>query len=213
MAKRQISIQRALGELKILDARIHKASRGEHYTSYTIGGKMKRGNRSVEEFSEYAKATLQSVQDLIKNRREMKAKIIQSNAVTEISIAGKTMTVAEAIEMKTSIELEQDFLRVLTNDLLRTDLTVDNLRSNAERSLANRIEAILGKDAAKNGELASEIDSITAQFSKTNAVELLDPAGIEDFIQKKSQEIQEFINDIDIILLESNVRTMIEVEA
>lgn len=213
MAKRQISIQRALGELKILDARIHKASRGEHYTSYTIGGKMKRGNRSVEEFSEYAKATLQSVQDLIKNRREMKAKIIQSNAVTEIFIAGKTMTVAEAIEMKTSIELEQDFLRVLTNDLLRTNLTVDNLRSNAERSLANRIEAILGKDAAKNGELASEIDSITAQFNKTNAVELLDPAGVEDFIQKKSQEIQEFINDIDIILLESNVRTMIEVEA
>ena len=42
--------------------------------------------------------------DLIKRRDAITKAIVASNAVTEVTINGETMTVASAIELKTSIE-------------------------------------------------------------------------------------------------------------
>lgn len=213
MTKQTLSVQRALGELKILDARILRQSREGRYTTYLKGGKPVRGNKGKEDFATEAKSQLQSAQDLIKRRRSIKRAIVQSNAVTEISIAGLNMTVAEAIEMKDSIVLERTLLAHIKNDFVRTQNTVDFERMKADTELNKRIELVLGKEAKQDANLADQVADLTKLFNDQNKVELFDPAKVEDFISSEQKKIEDFLNDIDNLLLESNVKTSIEVEA
>lgn len=207
-----ISVQRALGELKILDSRIQRASLGVPFTTYLKGGKTVRGNKTKDEFSSEAKANLESVTALIKRRRSIKSAIVQSNASTVIEVAGQKLTVAEAIEMKDSIELESNLLDNLRRDLSRTKQVLEQEQQRYDAELKARIEVYLGKDALKDANLAGEVDAITKQFEKSNLPTLHDPANIEKFIEDELKKVEDFRNNIDILLLESNVATMIEVE-
>ena len=46
---------------------------------------------------------------------------------------------------------------------------------------------------------------------KKNTYELIDPAGIEDYIKKLEKDIIDFKNEVDYVLSESNATTFIEV--
>ena len=52
-----------------------------------------------------------------KGRKEIKEKIVKSNAETLVTIAGKEMTVAAAIERKESIKYEKKLAEELKNQL------------------------------------------------------------------------------------------------
>ena len=52
----------------------------------------------------------QSIIDLLERRNHIKASIVQSNAVTIVTIAGKTYTVADALERKRNIGYEKKLL-------------------------------------------------------------------------------------------------------
>lgn len=212
MTKTIISVQRALGELKILDSRILRAAGEGRYTTYLKGDKTVRGNKTKDEFAKEAKANLESVTALIARRRQIKSLIVQSNAVTTITVAGVELTVAEAIEMKDSISLEEQLVRNLRADLNRTKQVVEQEQARYDAELKARIDALLGKDAQKDADLAGEVEAISKQFEKNNAVTLHDPANIEAFVAQKLKDIEDFRNNIDILLLESNVATMIEIE-
>ena len=95
---RKISITEALNELKLYDSKINKAIANAKLASAAKKSSDKVGVVKKEEFEERAKASYQSVTDLIANRNALKSAIVKSNAVTEVTINGKTMTVAEAIE-------------------------------------------------------------------------------------------------------------------
>lgn len=213
MTTQTLSVQRALGEIKILDARILRQAREGRYTTYLKGGKTVRGNKNVEDFSTEAKSQLQSAQDLIKRRRAIKGAIVQSNAITQINVAGMDLTVAEAIEMKDSIVLERTLLSHIKNDFVRTQNVVDSERTKAAMELNRQIELILGKDAKQDANLVEDVERLTKQFESKNKVELFDPAKVETFIDTEQKRIEDFLNDIDNLLLESNVKTSITVEA
>ena len=94
---RKISITEALNELKLYDSKITKA-----ITNATLCGATKKSSDKVgvvkkEDFEDRAKASYQSVTDLIANRNTLKSAVVKSNAVTEVTVDDKVMTVAEAI--------------------------------------------------------------------------------------------------------------------
>lgn len=107
---RKISITEALTELKLYDQKINKVLCSADF----IGCKKKSSDRvnsfKLENFEANAKASYQSVSDLIENRARLKSAIVQSNAATMVEIAGKKYTVAEAIERKNSIEYDKMLL-------------------------------------------------------------------------------------------------------
>ena len=89
-----ISVTRALAEVKSLNDRIEKATRGSVFVSITTGGKVTNGG-DLQATSNALKANLQSVNDLIDRRNLVKGAIIRSNAVTNVTINGLEMSVAE----------------------------------------------------------------------------------------------------------------------
>lgn len=112
----KLTVTRALTELKTLDARINRKIQEGVFIGFTTGRNPVRGYKNNEEFERDVKANYQSIQDLIKRRNIIKRTIVLSNANTYIEIAGKRMTVAEAIERKNSIQYEKELLKQMEKE-------------------------------------------------------------------------------------------------
>lgn len=132
------SIHRALAELKLLDKRITKTINNLKVVTYKKGNKLEC-NIAEEEFKAVVEADMQSVKDLITRRKEIKEKIVKSNAETLVTIAGKEMTVAAAIERKESIKYEKRLAEELKNQLNNLKAIINNRNEQVEYSLERQL--------------------------------------------------------------------------
>ena len=207
---RKITITEALKELSLYDSKIRKVLESATFVGFKKKSSDKVGVFKVANFENNAKASYQSALDLIRNRAKLKAAIVQSNAVTNVVIAGKTYTVAEAIERKNSIEYDEKMLRelqmqwqVATETILKENKKVD---AQADRML----ESFLGKDS-DNKVSEQELASITDPYKAKNEYELVDPLGAYEKIKALEAEIEAFKADVDTRLSISNSTTYIEI--
>ena len=76
---KQMTITRALAELKTLDKRISKSTSVDFEV---VKVRRKEDKWDVQEFNRKALASYQSAVDLITRRDQLKSKVLQSNAVT-----------------------------------------------------------------------------------------------------------------------------------
>lgn len=206
--KVKISITRGLAELKNLDNRIQKAIQEGQYIGFTTGKKVIPGFQTNEEFEEKIKANYQSVQDLIKRRNLIKSAIVQSNATTKVTIAGIEMTVAEAIERKTSIKYDQQLLEKMKQAY---SFVINKYEVEDER-VKERLDEHLQKTFGKDVKVTSDqYDSVAKPFLEQNAPKIIDPLKLKDEIDKLAKNISDFLTEVDFALSESNTLTQIEI--
>ncbi|MEO5349576.1 MAG: hypothetical protein H7836_08020 [Magnetococcus sp. YQC-3] len=206
----QISILRALNEISLLDKKISKQlSSGQLFVNYSVGGKPPVGYKNLEDVSTDIKSRYQSISDLIRRRSEIKSAIVSQNAITNVTIVGKTMTVASAIELKKSISLEKEFLRALQQSSASINRKVEDTNMQVEQKLENMLNNVFGGKTTKTG--SDEYNAIAIPFKKDKSAEILDPLDIKKVIDEKIEYIDEFERTVDNILTESNATTMIEV--
>ncbi len=209
---RKISITEALNELKLYDSKITKA-----ITNATFCGAAKKSSDKVgvvkkEDFDERAKASYQSATDLIANRNALKSAIVKSNAVTEVEIGGKTMTVAEAIERKNSIEYDETLLNEMKRQYANATATVDKENKKVDAQIDKLLEAFTGKESDKKLDKEA-ISAIADPYKGKNEFEFIDGVGdMYDKIQKLESEIDLFKSNVDTSLCVSNSLTIIELE-
>ncbi|QHZ60060.1 hypothetical protein PJKIFABJ_00124 [Pseudomonas phage PE09] len=201
----QISVTRALAEVKALNDRIEKATRQATFISVTVGGKVPNG-ADLQQTTNTIKANLQSVQDLIARRQAVKGAIVRSNAVTEVTINGVKMTVAEAIERKGSIDKERTLLAVLQQQLNQNRVAVERNNVTMNQKLDLMIQTAVGKERKATEE---ELEAISRPYTASNITAPLDPNGIEAVIAKLEAEINGFVFEVDFVLSEANAKTLI----
>lgn len=202
----QISVTRALAEVKALNDRIEKATRQAVFISVTVGGKVPNGS-DLQATTNTIRANLQSVQDLIARRQAVKGAVVRSNAVTEVVINGVTMTVAEAIERKGSIDKERTLLAVLQQQLNQNRVAVERNNVTMNQKLDMMIQTAVGKERKATEE---ELEAISKPYTASNITAPLDPNGLEAVIQKLEDDINGFVFEVDFVLSEANAKTAIE---
>ena len=203
----QISVTRALAEVKSLNDRIEKATRGTTFVSVTVGGKTTNG-ADLQTVSNQLAANLQSVQDLIARRQKVKGAIIRSNAVATVTINGIEMTVAEAIERKGSIDKERTLLAVLKGQLSQVRTAIE--RNNV--TMQGKIDAMLITAVGKERKATEEeLEAISKPYTASNVTAALDPSGLESVIQKLEDAVNGFVFEVDFVLSEVNAKTVVEV--
>lgn len=202
----QISITRALAEVKSLNDRIEKATRQSVFATVTVGGKTTNG-QDLQTATNQLKANLQSVQDLIARRQAVKAAIIRSNAVTTVTINGKTLTVAEAIERKGSIDKERTLQAVLQQQLGQVRSVTERNNTQMQGRIDTMIQAAVGKDRKATED---ELEAISKPYTASNITAPLDPNGLEAVIYKMEEDIDGFLFEVDFALSEANAKTLIE---
>lgn len=202
----QISITRALAQVKGLNDRIARATNLNFITTLT-GGKHQSGT-SVDELSVALRGNLQQVTDLIAQRSALKSAIVKSNAIATVSINGVTMTVAEAIERKGSIQLEQILLQTMRQQLAQATQIVERGNIQVTQRLDQMLLGLTTKDRKVD---EAEVAAIREPFLKGNELKLLDANGMQAVIDKLQASIEGFVTEVDYVLSEVNAITKITV--
>jgi len=198
-----ITITEALSTLKLLDKKISKKlleikNRNIKLIDYKIGTSDK-GEYSLltqEELKKSASGSLDSVTNLIKNRRTLKAKIALSNATTEVSILNTKMTIVECLEYKTSIYQDKELLQILENIYAGIQNDFQEEVEEAREKITNLLNSRLSSDSSKNGNsevLAKELNNI---YNPT----LMDPVNLDSVITDLRDYIESFETNIDTLL-------------
>ena len=203
-------VTQALNELKTLDSRIIKAIDSAKFVAAAKNcEKNVVSNVSKEDFSEKAKASLQSITDLMERRKNIKSAVVLSNAVTMVTVANIEMTRAAAIERKTSIEYEKTLLRQMKNQYMSAQQNVDRNNAKMEDSIEKLVNTAFGKDSKTNIK-SEDYSAIADPYKEKNEWGLVDPIDILSQITKREEEIDAFLSEIDSCLQISNCTTYIE---
>ena len=215
----EITIHRALSQLKTTQARIEDKFEKDIYVSSTIGKTNMAEGRPVDAVKREILAHFDSMQQLLKNYQTLKLAIIRSNSgITEEStniktgmVEGMELTVAEAIAIqKYVLPLESQFVRRLENQLNNAKRTIEMTNSQANTEITSVLEALSNKDS-KNLD-PSQVNTITEAYQQNKFRQLVDPLDLADKIRKLRDKLDALSVGVDAFLSESNAISHINVD-
>lgn len=157
-------------------------------------------------------ARFDEIKSHLKAIANITAAISASNAITKVVIAGKEMTVAEALAKKESIKTEQVFIANLSEALSRRDNLLAKTEAVINAETDKRTNTALGgeKGIHMSPELQNTLRSaVEAQY----AVEAVCfHSNLDALVADMRKELNDFIAEVDVALNESNAITKIDLE-
>lgn len=205
----QITIHRALAELKLADSKISKKTRNVLVVGYKKAEGLVNGKTELAKFNTDSQGQYDSMRALINRKNALKAAIVASNAITVVKIGDTEMTVAEAITRKSFINLETNYVEALKKNLAAVQRTIENNNATVDANALELVKTTLGRDADVN---SAEALAVSKSYTDLNKLTLVDPISIEETIKTLEEDIENFNAEVDAILSESNATTTIEVE-
>lgn len=210
MTTEQMSVHKAMVELKTLDKRIESGVMFNLFVRANKHGNKKIDGESIETYKENIKNEHKSVSDMIKRHEAIKRAVVMSNATTKVKIGDKEYAVAEAIYMKTKGVI---YLKNLRNKLARDLKVAQEECERANRTLDDRaynhVINLFGGD--KKSAMSDEMEKERKSFLESQVFELIDPLGVKKTIEELDNIISVFEDEIDAALSVSNAVTQIEV--
>ncbi len=212
MSKETMNVHQALAELKTLDKRIEKAIREEEWVVANKHSNTKIGGVDVKEWAAETKARFQSAMDLILRRDAIKRAVVNSNAVTKVTVAGVEYTVAEAIDRKNHGTTFRSMLaQRIAHDHAAAKMMADRANgSELERRADEHVKIMIGNSDMKGA--TAEAQRIRKEFIEAQTTELVDPIDALAVIKKLDDEVSSFLTAVDAALSVSNAVTTIEIE-
>ncbi len=209
MTTNEMTVTKALSELKLLDKRIHRNIDENDFIGFTVGKNKKVNHTDIGDFVENVTSKYKSTKDLITRRNKVKSAIVASNAVTEVEVAGENYTVAEAIERKTSIDYERSLLNGMKRNLALTSMEVDKINEQVKHKMDDLLDSMFSNENKKNNQGMQEfIDS----YNNENQAKIVDPLEIKKEIEKLETSIEDFLAEVDEVLSVSNATTIITID-
>ena len=214
--KEQMTVHKALAELKVIDSRINNAIRSGTFVVANKHSNDKIHGMTINEFKNSMKSDFQKVSDLIARRNAIKKAVVASNAVTKVKVGDTEYTVATAIEMKNhGMEFKNTFKKCLESQyaVAKNELdknSCDPLEKRAENYVLSVIQA-----QPKDSKMAVDSEAmknLRAQYIKDNTYDIIDPIGVKDAIEQLDNEISSFITEVDAALSVSNALTVLDIE-
>ena len=214
--KEQMTVHKALAELKTMDDRIAKAIRENTYVLAVKHSAEKINGMTVKNFMDKMRSGYQKATDLIARRDAMKRAVVLSNATTKVKVGDNEYTVAEAIEMKNhGMEFRSALLRQINSAYVTAQ---SELNRNSGETLEKKAEKyVLDVIAAQPKDSKMSVDSeamkaLRKTYIENNTYDLIDPLDVAKIMETLDAEINEFNAEVDAALSVSNALTVIEFE-
>jgi ribosomal protein L17 len=209
-----MEVSRALAELKRLDDKITRAISSSTFVGVQVGLNDKAQVHNAKGTTvDQLKATIQgaydSVTELFNQRSKIKAAIVKSNAVTLVKVGAVEMTVAEAIELKRSIENKRNLLNIMKKQSASAQQVIAQLDATLEAAIDSNLKTLYGSDKTKQDKDA--YDFVAKPQRDTKAPSLIDPIKLVDKIALVEEEVSLVDTELDFTLSISNAKTLIEV--
>ena len=209
-----MSVTRALAELKRLDDRLNRMSTDQSiFVSVAVGQGDKQKVLGVSDTVQNVVSQIQSNRDRVNSMIEMRAKIksavVASNAATKVKLGAREMTVAEAIELKKSIDVKRNMLNTYRRQVIQANALVSKQNANLDAQIETNLTTIYGNEKGKVD--ASMFEAIAKPQREQKEASLIDPIKINDLIKSLEEEISLVETELDFTLSESNAKTEIEI--
>lgn len=211
---KQITVTEALSTLKLLDKKIEKQSKVlEFYAWETVAnGKVMVGRDyfpSVKDATDFITKAHDKVTSLMASRARLKSKVVASNAQTKVNIGKAEMTVAEAIEYKSSISSQLVVENRINHAIAKVTRAQDDLETRIQTQIENKVNLVLGNKKSLDAS-DDTLQIIEKQVRESNKIVFHDPLSAVELMSNLSEEILEFLGSVDVVLTVSNSTTMVE---
>ena len=210
--KETMTVHKALSELKVLDARINKELGEMKFVVANKHNNAKIDGKNIADFCASMKEKYQSVISLIHRRNAIKAAVIMSNATTKVSVAGKTYTVAEAIDMKSNgIQYTKNILDKLETQYRSANKTAEKENGSMLESRADSyMTTMYAASDLKN--MSDEIKKVRDAFVASQTIDLIEIVNATKEMDALRNDIDNFMSEVDSALSVSNALTTINIE-
>ena len=205
---KELTLTRALAELKLLDSKISKAIQELKSVSYSVNNIVPEFRVTSDEFKANYNSQMQSIQDLRNNKVILKNALMKANAETKVTIGGKEYTILEALNRKTDISTENLLVQTMKKQLSASIANVNSINNSIESNIENTIRS---KSASSGNQSKDYIQTVRDSY-KPQMPELVNADVVEKLIKDKEEEISEFIAEVDYALSEVNAITKIKVD-
>ena len=203
---KQITVTEALRELSLYDEKISKAMEMKMFIALAKEADKEEADEKLgKEFN----ANYASITDVIENRKKIKSALIQSNAVTEVTINGEKMTVAEAIDQKNSMFYRKNLLDKLKSQYRGALSQKESYDRKMESEIDNMLSKIASSEAA---DVKEKREVIEEAYKANHAYVIIDPLDLKTKIEELEASIEGFEKDVDVALALSNAQTIITVD-
>ena len=212
MIQEEMTVHKALCELKMLDKRINESIMTAEFCRANKHSNVKIDGGTIAEYEAAAVSKYQSTMDMIIRRDAIKRAVVASNAGTEVTIGGNRYTVADAVELRRhGLSYRRTLLQAMTLQLKRVRSTIE--QKNGEeltRAADKMVEVYYGRQTDVKA-ITEEMKATREKFIEDNTYELLDPIRVENRIRELDKEITAFETEVDSALSVSNAVTEITV--
>jgi hypothetical protein len=202
----EITITRALAELKLLESRIQKKILESEFVYFI--SKKNKSNVNQDTLVSNSKSSFQSINDLIERRKKLKSSIILSNAETKVKLGEEEMTVAEVIERKQLVEYYKQLLNKMKQNRELVLNQVERQNQMMEADLQKILEINFGKNTTTRTN-SDDIENISKTYREHNKAEALDGLSIDVKIKEIEELINRYQTESNFVLSESNATTKI----
>lgn len=209
----KMSVTRALAELKRIDERLQRDIYASTFVAVTVGKeanrKMASGNDTPDKVSASIQSSVDALDSLMNQRSKIKAAIVASNAKTMVTVGNREMTVAEAIELKSTVSTKSTLVQVMQQQFNAATANVQALNAKLDAQIEQNLSTIYGSEKSKID--ATTYDLVAKPQRNLKEAALLDPMKIAEKIKALEDEISLIKTELDYALSEVNAKTEIEV--
>lgn len=211
MVKETMTVHMALSEMKTMEKRIEKAIKGIVPIGVKENSSRSVNAISVDAFEKDVRTMNQSVQDLIKRYNAMKTALYRYNVSKQIRVAGREMSVAEALWlMKHGMEQKRSLLAHYESAYKKAQAETEKYNNELLNAAAEKCAdaACGGKDNSRSEDYLKMVE----QYKESHRKVYVDPLNLKALIHSLSEEIMAFDAEVDARIQTANAMTEIVVE-
>ena len=208
-----MSITRALTRAKTIEKQLARLVESQFVVTL-----MKREVDDVSDVYQdnlkMTKSNFDQFNDLFAELNNIKAAVRKSNEVTKVVISGEELTVADALVYKNTIVYRNNFLDRITRENRNAESRVEQSKISADTKFAsvreNLIKNSQGQDVSEDY-LKTVLTEEERRLKKAIIeVKVSGINNVNEFIEAERKRIDTFLEEVDYVLSESNVTTIIE---
>lgn len=210
----RIPVSRALAKLKTLKAKIDEQLTNPAKLFHLSQGVEKKRlltpGETFDTIGVKSQSWLQSVQKNMDNYLAIKSAIALSNATTIVTINGKQYTIAGVMELKKIQESKTKLVNIIKRQHHDASTVAARNNENLEKELTvNKADNKEALDQETQVQMFARLQEMQRELSLVN---IEDTIGHEAVIKSLSDELEAVKTDLDYVINQSNMVTVIEVD-
>lgn len=204
MATQNMSLHRIIAEIKAAEAKLQMLGS----TPYVFNVPVDATDETAEG-KKLSQSNFDKIASLLKNLATLKAARNLKNATTQVTIAGVSMTIDEALAKKAANVYELNFVNTLRAQMTAGKQRVDQVQAQIEAKIAQQV-ATASTGTKKASE--DEIKVFRGMAERNTKIDVVTFAGLKDKIESMAKGLEQFATEVDYVLSEANATTKVDVE-